>query len=787
MKQKFDVRGMSCAACVKHVEDAVKKVDGVKTCMVSLTSSSMIVDHEGSEAEIIKAVKKAGYEASLATKDKQKKQEPNTILIRIVVSAFFLLILMYVSMGHMWGWPLPRFLHDPLNNAITQLCLCLPCLALNYKYYVNGVSRLVRLKPDMDSLVSVGSGAAFVSGIVTLCVSRGAGHLYFESAAMIVTLVTVGKFFEARSKKKTNDALEKLIELTPETATVIRNGKEETVPADSLSVGDRVIVKQGERIPCDGVAVEGEGYADESAMTGESMPKEIINGERMHGGTTLISGYVVMEATGTGAETTLAQIIEMVENANMTKPRLARIADKVAGVFVPVVIGLSLATFAGWAIAGKISEGLQCAIAVLVVSCPCALGLATPVAVTVGTGKGAKRGVLFRSGEALEKLCKIKKVVFDKTGTVTEGKPKVVFVDANEGKEEMLLRVAAAAEKKSSHPLAQAVCEYAESKTDVPECDDFSAEFGKGVSAAVDGKRYFVGKAGYVEENAGVECKRGADGTTVVHVASEGEYLGCIGISDSVRSDSREGIERLKKMGVMPSLLTGDNQSVAKAVAGSVGIDEIVSDVLPDKKAEVIKEYKKSAPVAMVGDGINDAPALAVADVGIAIGGGSDIAKGNADVVLMKNSLLGVAEAVLISKDTVRNIKQNLFWAFFYNVLGIPVAAGVLYPAFGWTLNPMIASAAMSLSSLFVVSNALRYKYVHGGKTMFGKKKEAEGIVLHVEGMMCEHCKARVEQALKGIGIDGKVDLKKKTVVCPLGTDEAAAKKAITEAGYEVK
>ncbi len=777
---------MSCAACVKHVEDAVNKVDGVKTCMVNLTSSSMLLDYDGNSEAVIAAVKKAGYTASIASGKSVKSGEPKSILLRIIVSAVFLLLLMYVSMGHMLSFPMPMFLHDPLTNAIVQLCLCLPCLVANYKYFINGTVRLIRLKPDMDSLISVGSGAAFISGVVTLCLYKGSGHLYFESAAMIVTLVTVGKFFESRSKKKTNDALEKLIALTPDIATVLRDGKEEVVPAESLIIGDRVIVKQGERIPCDGIVEEGEGYADESAMTGESMPKELKAGVNVHGGTTLVGGYVVLKATGTGAETTLSKIIEMVENASMSKPRLARIADKVAGIFVPVVMSIAAITFIGWACAGKIEQGLQCAIAVLVVSCPCALGLATPVAVTVGTGKGAKKGVLFRSGEAIETLCKIKKVVFDKTGTVTEGKPKVVSVKPFKCSEQKLIAVAAAAEKKSSHPLANAIIEYAEGKMSVPESDDFSAEFGKGVSAAVEGKTYYVGKAEFVREKANVDFCESDKGTTVIYVAAEGEYLGCIGISDTVRSDSVLGIEALKKQGVKTSLLTGDNERVAKLISEQVGIEEIVCNVLPDRKAEVIEKYKKECPVAMVGDGVNDAPALAVADVGIAIGAGSDIAKGNADVVLMTSSLVSVSEAVRISKDTVRNIKQNLFWAFIYNVLGIPIAAGVLYPALGWTMNPMIASAAMSLSSLFVVGNALRYKYVHGGKKMFGRKKE-EGLVLHVGGMMCEHCKARVEQALKAVGIDAIVDLKKKTVTCPVTTDKAVAKKAITEAGYEVK
>ncbi len=785
MKQKFYVGGMSCAACVKHVEEAVKSVDGVSSCMVSLTSSSMLLEYDGNADAVIKAVKKAGYTAKVATRQKVDQGAPNSILIRIILSVVFLIVLMYVAMGHMWNFPLPHFLHDSLNNAITQLCLCLPVLIINYKYFLNGVLRLVKLKPDMDSLISVGSGAAFISGIVTLCVYKGAGHLYFESAAMIVTLVTVGKYFESLSKKKTNDALEKLIALTPDTATVLREGKEVVVAAESLIIGDKVIVKQGETIPCDGTTESGEGYVDESAMTGESMPKEIKEGELVRGGTILVSGYLVINATGTGAETTLAKIIEMVENANMTKPRLARIADKVAGIFVPTVMGLAIITFIGWAFAGRIEEGLQSAIAVLVVSCPCALGLATPVAVTVGTGKGAKKGILFRSGEALETLCKVKKIVFDKTGTVTEGKPVVVSVSPFGCSEREMMRIAAAAEKKSSHPLAQAIIEYAGKICDVPECDDFSAVFGKGVSAAVDGKRYYVGKASFIKENTECAFSENAEEATMIHVASKEDYLGYICIADALREDSKEGIESLKKQGLIPSLLTGDNEFVAKKIAGQVGIEDVVSNVLPDKKAEVISEYKKECRVAMVGDGINDAPALAVSDVGIAIGGGSDIAKGNADVVLINNDLTDIGEAYVISKDTVRNIKQNLFWAFFYNVIGIPIAAGALYPVFGWTLNPMIASAAMSLSSLFVVGNALRYKYVHGGKKMFGKKEE--GLVLRVEGMMCEHCKARVEQALKGVGIDAKVDLKKKTVICPVGTDEEAAKKAITEAGYEVK
>ncbi len=785
MKAKFSIGGMRCAACVKHVEDAVKRVNRVKTCSVSLLTETMTVEFECKREDIFSAVKKAGYGISVPTEE--KKKDDKSVLLRIVVSAIFLLLASYVAMGKTWFFPLPSFLRDAWKSSIVQLCLCVPCLVANFSYFRYGIVRLVRLKPDMDSLVAVGAGAAFVSGVVTLALYKGEGYLYFESAAMIVTLVTVGKYFEAKSRKKTGEALQKLMELSPEKAIVVRNGEEREIPAEEVLSGEKVAVRQGHSFPCDGVVFEGEGYADESALTGESMPKELQKGSFVQGGTILVGGFVLVTATRTGAETTLHRMIETVEEANANKPRLARIADKVAGVFVPIVIGIAVLTLLGWGIAGFWERGLQCAIAVLVVSCPCALGLATPVAVTVGTGKGAEKGVLFRSGDALEKLCGVRRVLVDKTGTITEGKPEVIDVQEGSKSRNEILAYAAGAESPSSHPLAQAVVAACRKEgIEVPPCSDFSARFGEGVTAAVEGTVLFAGKASFVRENAHVAIAEGED-NTVVHLATEGEYYGCVYLADKPKKDSRETISRLREMGIECIMVTGDNEKTARKIAQEVGIEKVEADILPEGKGEIVKKYKRETVVAMIGDGINDALALSLADVGIAVGTGSDIAKGNADAVLMNGSLSSVLQAIVISRDTVKNIRQNLFWAFFYNCLAIPLAAGILYPLFGWTMSPMIGSITMSLSSLFVVGNALRYKYLDGGKKLFGKKKKDQGIVITVEGMMCEHCKARVEKALAEIGVRGTVDLKKKTVTCPLGCDEQAVKNAIIQIGYEVK
>ncbi len=747
MKLKFTVEGMSCAACSASVERVVRKIEGVNEANVNLLAKLLTVDTDtpGTEFtdEICTAVKKAGFSAAPLSEEAKKSKKPayektdeeasqaNSLKIRLIVSAVFLAVLMYLTMGHMAGLPTPGIFHCTANApvfAFTQFILTLPVLYLNRKFYTVGFLALVRRAPNMDSLVAVGSSAALVYGIFAIfkmLIALGAGdletvayyggNLYFESAAMILTLVTVGKYLEEKSKNKTGAALESLIKLAPDTATVERNGVSVTVKTSELRVGDIIVIRPGQSLPADGVIVEGASSVDESALTGESIPREKGIGDSVMAASINQRSSFKYRAVKVGGDTVLSKIIELVRDAGATKAPMARLADKVSGVFVPVVMGISLVTFVVWIMLGAtVDFALNCAISVLVISCPCALGLATPVAITVAVGRMAERGILVKSAEALEVLHSVKTVALDKTGTVTEGKPSVTDVITDD--ENTLLKLAATLEASSEHSLASAIRDYcSERGIAAGKCSDFSAVVGKGVSALLDEKKCFAGNEKYMNEE-GISCERYAGelsalaeaGKTPMLFACDGVLLGIIAVADTIKPTSRAAVEALENMGIETMMLTGDNKITANAVAAQAGITRVSAEVLPaDKEQAVAELIKNGGKVAFVGDGINDSPALTRADVGIAIGSGTDIAIDCADIVLMRNDLLGVPAAIEFSRRTVRNIKENLFWAFFYNVLGIPVAAGV-FSGFGILLNPMIGAAAMSLSSLFVVTNALR-------------------------------------------------------------------------------
>lgn len=815
MKVTFDITGMTCAACSARVEKAVKNVQGADNVAVNLLAGKLTANLSEPEIadQIIKAVTDAGYGAAIAGEKTTKKavpeQETKEMKKRIVWSFAFLLVLMYFTMGHMVGLPMPSWYHGTENAvvaALVQLFLTLPVVYLNRTYYKKGLRSLWKRSPNMDSLIAVGSGAALVYGIAALFVmAYNLGHqqwatvqkysqnLYFESAAMILTLITLGKFLETRAKRKTGDAVRQLMDLSPKTAVVLRDGVEIRIPTDQVSVGDTVIVRSGDSIPVDGVVVSGRGSVDQSALTGESVPQETSEGMKVAAATVCTEGYMQIRADKVGQDTTLSQIIRLVEESGGSKAPIARLADKIAGVFVPAVMTISAVTFVVWLFAGQTLEfALTNAISVLVISCPCALGLATPVAIMVATGKGAQLGVLFKNAEALENLHKVDTVVLDKTGTLTVGRPAVTDVFSNE--KERLLAVAKALETKSEHPFAKAICTYG-GKEETPNAEDFKTLPGMGVTGVVDGIRYYGGNRRLMESyHIAVPAypQLEAEGKTVLYFAAEnGKYLGAIAAADVLKEDSVQAVENLKQMGLSVVMLTGDNGITAKAIAEKAGIDRIISDVLPTDKASAIKKLQQQgANVLMVGDGINDAPALVTADVGAAIGSGTDIAMESADVVLMQESLMGICNAIALSKETIRNIRQNLFWAFFYNILGIPVAAGALYPAFGLQLSPMIGAAAMSLSSVFVVTNALRlrlFKTKQHEKTIIREEKTME-TVLKVDGMMCPHCQARVESVSKAVpGVtDAVVDLQKKQVTLNGDFDIDAVKKAITDAGYTV-
>ena len=815
MELKFDVKGMTCAACSARVEKVTKEVPGVDTAEVNLLAGKMrVVCGEDCTSQIIQAVANAGYSASIPGENKDATHpadESNGILFRIISSAVLLLLLMFLTMGHMLGihgWQYES--ENAMVFGLLQLILTLPIVYLNRSYFYRGMKALLHRAPNMDSLIVVGSGASLIYSIVSLIVMAyaiGRGqwdqvlacrdNLYFESAAMILTLITVGKYLESIAKGKTGDAIRKLMDLTPKTAEVLDGEGTKVVDVDDIIPGTVVILRAGNRIPVDGILLSGTVTVDESAITGESIPVDKKAGDTLIGGTFVSVGYCQMECRKAGEDTTLAQIIRMVEEAGGSKAPIARLADQIAGIFVPVVMGISVVTFIAWLIADAgISFAFQCAIAVLVISCPCALGLATPVAILVGTGRGASMGVLFKNAEALEQLHKVNTVVLDKTGTLTRGKPMVTdILTANADKDE-LTKIAQALEAPSEHPFAKAIMELASVQT--TPVTAFQTLPGLGVCGAVDGKTYFGGNGELMTRNGitvpSLDDYKSLGKTPLYFACEDGTYLGAIVVADVLKEDSVQAVERMHNLGLRVVMLTGDNQNTARAIAKMAKIDDVIAGVLPGEKAMAIRDLQeKKRRVLMVGDGINDAPALVTADVGMAIGAGTDIAMESADVVLMNNSLAGVCDGIALSKATIRNIKQNLFWAFIYNSLGIPIAAGVFYPLFGLQLSPMIGAAAMSLSSLFVVTNALRLR-------VFRPKDKKSNIIpikeekemetkIYVDGMMCPHCKARVEQVCKSIPnvTDAVVDLQDKSVTVSGSVDIAAVKKAIADAGYEVK
>lgn len=833
MTEQFAVTGMTCAACSAHVEKAVSRLSGVQSAPVNLMLGSMTVTYDEkavTEGDIIAAVKAAGYGASPAsqTDQGQLRRDQDAALRRrkkhLIWSVVFLVPLFYLSMGHMMGLPLPQVLHThPLLLACLQLALVIPILILNRNYFTVGFSRLVKLSPNMDSLVAVGAAAGLVYSLIEMGLLAagqvsGMPDLYFESAGMILTLVTVGKYLEERSRGKTTGAISALLALAPESAVVRRQGQELTIPTEEIVAGDTVIVRQGGRIPVDGVITDGHAAVDESAITGESLPVEKVPGDAVTSATVTSSGYLELRATRVGGDTTLSQIIRLMEEAASSKAPISRLADRISGIFVPAVMAISLTAALLWAFVGGMDVHfcLSIAIAVLVISCPCALGLATPVAIMVGTGQAAQQGILIKSAESLELLHKVQTVVLDKTGTVTMGQPRVTDILCASGvTEEELLCVAASAEKPSEHPLAHAIVEESQARH-IPLCpvSGFRSVPGGGIQATLSGEAVLAGNAGYLAQNgvslAAMEAdahRLAEDGKTPLFFAESGHLLGCIAVADVVKPDSAKAIAALRRMGRRVVLLTGDNQRTANAIARQIGVDQVIAQVLPQDKAKCVAQLQQQGQrVAMVGDGVNDAPALAQADVGLAIGAGTDIAIESADVVLMKISLLDIPAAMDLSRAVLRNIKQNLFWAFFYNSIGIPVAAGVLYPALHLTLNPMLAAAAMSLSSVCVVSNALRLR---GWKppvfsdhpvptaplpesAVFqsqGKEENTVNKTIHIDGMMCAHCTGRVEKALNDLpGVEATVDLDSKSaaVTCTPDVSDDTLRQAVEDAGYHV-
>ncbi len=847
-KMKFQVTGMTCAACSSHVEKAVRALPGTEDVAVSLLTNTLnvtVVDGAVSAETITKAVKNAGYGASTDgnTGDKTaaaRKDSPSMVMnqelqgmrTRLIWSFVFLIPLFYVCMGHMLGWPLPPFLDGMENSlvlALLQLLLTIPVIVINLRYFRVGFKTLWHRSPNMDSLIAVGSGAAFVYGLVqifTACAAAGrmdmhtahaaAMDLYFESAAMILTLISLGKYFETRSRGKTGAAIEKLMSLSAETALVVRGDEVEEIPAEALKVDDIVMVRPGMRVPVDGVIVQGECTVDESVVTGESIPVEKTVGDTVMSATLNQNGTIRFRAIRVGGDTTLSQIIRLVEEAGATKAPIARLADKVAGVFVPVVMAIALLTGIVWLALGEgIAFAVNMAISVLVISCPCALGLATPVAIMVGTGKGAEFGVLFKSAQALEQAHRLDTIVLDKTGTITQGKPQVTDIVVSDGlSRKEFLCMAASLEQNSEHPLARAVVEKAKAE-EIPlvEVSAFEALFGKGAKATIGSHVYYGGNRKLMQEN-GIELgelaihgeRLAQQGKTPLYFASARRPLGLIAVADVIKSSSVTAVQDFRKLGMEVVMLTGDNELTAQAIAAEVGVDTVISQVLPQEKALQVQKLQQAGKrVAMVGDGVNDAPALAQADVGIAIGAGSDIALESADVVLVKNDLRDVGTAVRLSRMTLRNIKQNLFWAFFYNIIGIPVAAGLLYPLFELRLNPMIAAAAMSLSSVCVVTNALRLRYFkvkHHAETMVGeeilceneeiiieteREKETMKKTVKIEGMMCMHCVAHVKKALEALNAgEVEVSLENKCALISADVSDEAIRVAITDAGYEV-
>lgn len=800
---QYIVTGMSCAACSARVEKAVSKVPGVTSCSVSLLTNSMGVEGTATEQEIIKAVKDAGYGASkkgegaakvqpaqaLAGEDMLKDRETPVLKRRLIASVGFLIVLMYFSMGHMmWGWPVPGFMKDNhVMMGLLQMLLTIAVMVINQKFFISGFKGLIHRAPNMDTLVALGSGASFVYSTYALFAMTDAQmhgdmdavmsymhDFYFESAAMILALITVGKMLEARSKGKTTDALKGLMKLAPKTAVVIRGEKEVQVSIEQVQKGDCFVVKPGENIPVDGEVIEGNSAVNESALTGESIPVDKAVGDKVSAATVNQSGYLKCRATRVGEDTTLSQIIQMVSDAAATKAPIAKIADRVSGVFVPMVITIAVLTIIVWLIAGQsIGFALSRGIAVLVISCPCALGLATPVAIMVGNGMGARNGIMFKTAVSLEETGKMQIVALDKTGTITSGEPKVTDIIPAAGvTEDTLLKYAYALENKSEHPLARAILEKAkEENAGIEEVTGFQALPGNGLTAILDGHTLYGGNHTFISSKVSVDGdiqkkaeKLAEAGKTPLFFGNEDRLLGVIAVADVIKEDSPQAIKELQNMGIHVVMLTGDNERTAKAIGQQAGVDEVIAGVLPEGKEQVIRKLKEKGKVAMVGDGINDAPALTRADMGIAIGAGTDVAIDAADVVLMKSRLSDVPAAIRMSRATLRNIHENLFWAFFYNIIGIPLAAGVWYPLFGWKLNPMFGAAAMSLSSFCVVSNALRLnlfkmydaskdKKLKAKKEKKRSKKEDKTMkkIMHIEGMMCGHCEAAVKKALEAL------------------------------------
>jgi len=866
MKQ-YNVTGMSCAACSARVEKAVGKVAGVTACSVSLLTNSMGVEGDVSDSEIIKAVEDAGYGASVKnagaqraknasaggdeiskekvrsssmdyTNERAALEDHETPILkkRLFASLLFLLVLMYFSMGHMmWGWPVPKFFEENhMAQGLLQLILSAIIMVINQKFFISGFKSFFHGAPNMDTLVALGSGASFVYSTYALFAMTDAHvkgdmvladtymhEFYFESAAMILTLITVGKMLEARSKGKTTDALKSLMELAPKTATVIREGEEVVVPIEEVAIGDEFVVRPGENIPVDGIVIEGNGAVNEAALTGESLPVDKEVGHKVSAATTNQSGFLRCRATRVGEDTTLSQIIQMVSDAAATKAPIAKVADKVSGIFVPAVITIAIVTFIIWMLVGEsFGFAIARAIAVLVISCPCALGLATPVAIMVGSGMGAKHGVLFKTAVSLEETGKTQIIALDKTGTITSGKPQVTDIFPLEGVSEAeLLSFAYALECKSEHPLARAIVEKAkEEKVFAKKVEDFKILPGNGLMAKVAGEELYGGNLTFVKNRwmmvanlsdlseskdaqslfshvQSLAKKIATEGKTPLFFGKGKTLLGIIAVADTMKEDSPEAIRQLQNMGIHVVMLTGDNEITAKAIGAKAGVDEVIAGVLPEGKEAVIRKLKEKGKVAMVGDGINDAPALTRADIGIAIGAGTDVAIDAADIVLMKSRLIDVAAAIRLSRATLRNIHQNLFWAFFYNIVGIPLAAGLWYPIFGWELNPMFGAAAMSLSSFCVVTNALRLNLFPMYRTDKDKKikRKEEKIMektMHIEGMMCTHCSGRVQAALEGMEevANAVVSHETGTAVVTLAEEVAddVLKKTVEDAGYKV-
>ena len=854
MKQKFTVTGMTCSACSAHVDKAVRKLEGVSEVNVNLLGGSMTVEYDPAAEtpeDIIAAVDAAGYGCALPQKAAPGKQDTRAdaarqmeeelagMKRRFLISLCFLVPLFYIAMGHMMGWPLPQFLHDSRNAlafAFIQFLLVLPIMYVNDKYYRVGFKTLLHGAPNMDSLIAVGSAAAVVYGIAAIFqIGYGLGHgdtarveqwsmdLYFESAGMILTLITLGKFLETRSKGKTSQAISRLMDLAPKTAVILRDGREVELPVEEVAVGDLLLVRPGQSIPVDGVVVEGASAVDESALTGESLPVDKGPGDKVAAASINKSGSFTFRATRVGDDTTLAQMIALVDEAASSKAPIAKLADKVAGVFVPAVICIAIVTAAVWLIAtgGDVTRALTAGVAVLVISCPCALGLATPVAIMVGTGKGAENGILIKSAEALETLHTIKTIVLDKTGTVTQGKPRVTDLYPCEGTTpEELLCVAASLEKPSEHPLAQAIVAEAEERgIPLVPAEGFRAVHGKGVQASLQGAGFLAGNRALMEER-GVDLgaerlladSLAENGKTPLYFAQDGKLIGVVAVADTVKPTSAAAIAAFRDMGIDVVMLTGDNRRTAEAIGRELGVTNVIAEVLPQDKERVVAGLQQEGKrVAMVGDGINDAPALARADVGIAIGAGTDVAIESADIVLMKSDLMDAVTAVELSKATIHNVKENLFWAFCYNTIGIPLAAGVFYPILGWQLSPMFGAAAMSLSSVSVVTNALRLKLFKPKHTAPAAPREdapaseaPQRSVSHIpqnqnkgvspmekkimiEGMMCQNCVKHVSNALNGLpGETANVDLEGKCATVSGPATDEELKKAVEDAGYQV-